>query len=535
MKYRKFFYSLIAFISIFFLLSFSKIDNSSLSIKIETLSTVIKTILDNYVINISIDVIIDNAIDGIISKLDPYSRLIDKDEVKDLRHFRDGSYRGFGFTAFKIDSFFVIFDVNENSQIFKSGLRRGDKLIKIDTIDLINKSDDFLNNVINKDYAKFVIKREGLDTFITIYSQKSNFENNSLQIQTLIDNDIAYFKISEFDSQTPREVRSALSNLKRQIKLSAIIIDLAGNPGGLIYSAAETAEIFLPYNSLIYSTKGRNSNFDFEYVSKSQPIDVQTPLIVIIDSNTASASELFAAAIQDNDRGVVIGDQSFGKGLVQNEFQLPDGSSLLLSISKYYTPSGRTLQNLFLDNDNIRRVSIKADTTVSYSKKGRKLYHSIGITPDLTVSKNNYSEIVKDLVEKLLIFDFATYYINRHKIELSRFSLNDKLFDEFIQYLKMRNYFSESTMIEPLKKNSKIYKKISGKVSELVKIIKKEEENEIIKNKSTIMLLIQKEIIQRFYPQSYYKYIDLQKINNPLKEAIILVRENKYQKILNFQ
>jgi carboxyl-terminal processing protease len=355
----------------------------------------------------------------------------------------------------------------------------------------------------------------------------------------LIDSTTGYIKLDRFNKSAAQDFRFALNDLRRRSKLESLIIDLRDNPGGLLEPAVQICEMFLPSGSVIVSTRGRNNEELYTYNSMSQPIEPDLPLVVMINENSASASEIIAGAMQDYDRAVIVGRRSYGKGLVQTILPLPYKSNLKITTAKYYTPSGRCIQRIKFGEkyQEKSKVSDSPDSTVFYTENGRKVFESTGINPDTSAEQRIYSEVIGDLYTGFRFFKFANKYSSGLEKLPDNFKNDDKLFNDFVKYLDENDYSFKSESdaildrIKELAKESGYSANFDKSVVALRKSLESEEKNILVKNKEDILKYLDFEIRSRFISEREM-FTRLMTIDNDLKLAKNILKTNEYKRIL---
>ncbi len=322
----------------------------------------------NYVLEIDPEILIKSGIEGMLATLDPYTEFYDDANEDDLELLTNGTYTGFGFTVANIDSLLTIISLREGNSAFANKLRIGDKIYSIDSTVVLHMDIDNLKKYTRgKSGSKALVKilRDGIKDTLSFTLTRENINLPNVTYSGFMKNNIGFIKVERFSKNTALDVRLAINSLRSQNKLSGLVIDLRDNPGGLLAAAVSLCEIFVPKGSLIVSTKGNSPNFNNEYRSMMDPSEPDLPLAILINESSASASEIVAGAIQDLDRGLVIGRRSFGKGLVQSIIDLPYKTSLKITTSKYYTPSGRCIQKIkYGDLYSKKEIKENTDTTI---------------------------------------------------------------------------------------------------------------------------------------------------------------------------
>jgi carboxyl-terminal processing protease len=358
----------------------------------------------------------------------------------------------------------------------------------------------------------------------------------------MINDNTGYIVLRKFNKKASSQTIKALNSLKN-LGATQIVLDLRGNPGGLLNEAVNIVNIFVPKEQLVVTTKSKVEKFNRTYYTQRDPIDLDIPVAVLIDGKSASASEIVSGALQDLDRAVVIGTRSFGKGLVQRPKPLTYGTQMKITISRYYTPSGRCIQALdYWDRDENGKAkrTKKEDYKEFKTKKGRSVFDGGGVQPDVEIKQSKQTPITKAIEEQNLIFDFATdYYYNNKLSDLSNFKFSDQDFNAFKSFLVSSNFNfetkTEAAFNEALEiaEEEELDSPISSEYTALLSALDNYKTSAISKNKEQLLLLIQDEIIKRyFYAEGLYDYYKAN--NSEINTAIdILSNPSKYNKILN--
>lgn len=429
--------------------------------KYDKLNDVIDIIQSSYVDSVNHDALVDDAINGLLEKLDPHSTYITADELKEQNESLYGNFEGIG-VEFRIEhDTVIVLNTISGGPSEKIGIRAGDRIVKVnDTViagigisneDVVKKLKGPKNTQV-----KVSVLRKSIPELLHFTITRDVIPSYSVDISYMVDTEIGYIKLNRFSATTYDEFKEATQNLKLK-GMKKLIIDLRGNGGGYLNAAIDIADEFLEKKKLIVYTEGVKRSRHYEY-AKSKGGLIHTPFIMILDEWSASASEVLAGALQDNDMGVVIGNRSFGKGLVQEQIDLPDGSAIRLTVARYYTPSGRCIQRSY-DNsedyffDFYKRIvetddSIAenpSDTEKFYTTAGRVVYGGGGITPDLIVKRTKYNEYINMLSNKGLIYTFCFEYADNNRNTLiknfktaseynGKYQIDNELFQNFISF-----------------------------------------------------------------------------------------------------
>ncbi|MAM19879.1 MAG: S41 family peptidase [Christiangramia sp.] len=518
-----------------------KSDFFEIAKQIEIFTTLFKEINMNYVDETNPAQLMDTAIKSMLSDLDPYTNYWNEQDVEEARIYSAGEYTGIGALVKTEPSVLTIVETYKDYPADKAGLKPGDEILKIDNIDVAEFAEnagELLNGAPNSS-MNITYRRQGQIKTTTI--KRAAVEVSAVPFFKLLDDRTGYIVLSRFNAKASSEVARAVKDLKSQ-GAEKIILDLRGNPGGLLGEAINVSNIFLPKDQLIVTTKSAIEKYNREYFTQKEPIDTSIPLVVLVNGRSASASEIVAGAIQDFDRGVIVGARSFGKGLVQRPRDLAYGTQLKITISRYYTPSGRCIQALDYRrrDENGKPVRTRVEDYNEFTtKNGRKVFDGGGILPDVKLPSSEYSDVTQALLQNDAIFDFATEYYYSHAIEnTSDFEFSNSDFNNFKQFL-LKTGFSYQTKteleldkIKQTAENEDIDKKINSEIQEIQKQIDVHKKQEIDEKKPEIVSLLTDEIIKRYtYKEGLYEYYTR---HNPeiLEAQKILNSPSRYSEIL---
>ena len=417
-----------------------------ISKNIDLFGNVYKEISLNYVDEIDPEKFMEAGIKGMLGSLDPYTIFIDENKKDDIDLITNGKYGGVGISiGIRADKVTVV-EVLEGYSAQRQGLRIGDVLIEAGGVTIGPENVDEISNLVKGDPGTEVnlkvIRNGDKDTLIF------NLIREEIIIKNLVysgfypeNSNNVYLKLANFSRSAGDEVKRALKNLKEEKEINSIILDLRGNPGGLLDVAVDIVDKFIDKGQLIVSTKGRDIDSKKEYFGVQEPMIGNAKLVVLINEGSASASEIVAGAIQDHDRGVILGTKSFGKGLVQTITPLNFNTSIKITTARYYTPSGRCIQKIDYSKDNDIFVNVDSVTSTPFSTDNKRLvYGAGGITPDTTVNFRNDGGITADLLAKGFMFKFADYYYYKNLDDKFSSLKNEKIFSEFEDFLRLNNY-----------------------------------------------------------------------------------------------
>ncbi|MDK2771669.1 MAG: S41 family peptidase [Flavobacterium sp.] len=505
--------------------------------QIEIFTTMFKTVNQNYVDETNPGELMDVAIKNMLSELDPYTVFFNEQDVVRFKINNTGEYTGIGALIQRKDGIITLKEVYKGFAADLAGLKAGDEIFQIDDINLKEYKEDTSqllrgskNSTVNVQYTR---QGKKLTTKVTL----KEVELKAVPYYKLLDNAVGYIVLTKFTETASRETREALLDLKNQ-GAQKIILDLRGNPGGLLHEAINICNFFVPKNEVIVTTKSKNEKHNQTYRTRNEPIDLEIPLAVIVDGKSASASEIVSGALQDLDRAVVIGSRSFGKGLVQRPLNLSYGTQVKVTISRYYTPSGRCIQALDYSKRDANGKAIKKskeEFNAFKTKSGRTVYDGGGIQPDIELEESKTSIITKALVDNNAIFDFATqlYYQKPSNITVS--DIDFTAFKTFVKQDKYKlNTATEQALENVLEKakKDKIDDVILAQYKQLEQAVKASEENEIVKYKKEILKEIEEElIIRNQYRDGLYNFYT--KNNTEIAKAKEILNNNsQYSNLL---
>jgi len=456
------------------------------------------------------------AIDDMLETLDPYTNYIPESDIEDYRFMTTGQYGGIGALIGTKGDFVVITDPYDGFPAQKADLRAGDIILEIDGKAVKGKKSDDISKILKgqpKTPVKITIKREGEANPITKTVERDEIKIKSVPYYGVMGDKVGYIKLTGFTENAGQEVKDALLDLKNNKQISSLILDLRGNPGGLLNEAVNIVNLFVSKGVEVVSTKGKVKEWDKSYKALNTPVDTEIPLVVLVNSGSASASEIVSGSIQDLDRGVIIGQRSFGKGLVQTTRPLSYNAQLKVTTAKYYVPSGRCIQALdYTHRNEDGSVGKVPDSLITEFKtrSGRKVYDGGGITPDYAVPVRNLSPITQSLLAKMLIFDYATLYRIKHAsiAPAKSFRISEEEFNDFVNYISDKDYdyiTKSEKALDDLKttaEKEKYYNDIAPEFDALKKKMAHNKKDDLVKFKDEIKELLQDEIVSRYYFQN---------------------------------
>lgn len=531
----------VAAAGLFFLGTSFKDDFFAIAKQIEIFTEVFKTVNMNYVDQTNPAQMMDKAIKTMLAELDPYTNYFNEQDVVKFKINAISEYTGIGALTSRKEGQLIIKEVYKNFPADKAGLKAGDEIVQIGQVNLIDFKDDASQLLKGAKNAKIPIKYKRQGKIVTANIVLEEGDLKAVPFFAKIDEKTGYIVLNQFTRTAFSETKAALESLKKD-GAEKIILDLRGNPGGLLNEAVNICNLFVPKNEVIVTTKSKIDQHNNSYRTNFEPVDLDIPVVVLVDGKSASASEIVAGALQDLDRAVVIGSRSFGKGLVQRPIDLIYGTQVKVTISRYYTPSGRCIQSLDYGHKDENGLATRTDAknyNAFKTRKGRTVYDGGGILPDIALEETKLSPIAEALQQNDAIFNFATEYFYKNP------SLGDKIpnltdadFASFKQSLKKNPISMDTETQKALKSLKELAKKegiddaIKTEYNQLALAIQKSEENQINKYQKEIKNLILDELILRYqYREGLYQYY--LKNNTEIKKATsVLNNPIEYNKIL---
>jgi carboxyl-terminal processing protease len=519
-----------------------KSDFFEIAKQIEIFTTLFKELNMNYVDETNPGDLMDTAIKGMLNDLDPYTRFLNEQDVEAARINNTGDYTGIGAKVKTLKDKLLVIEPYKDYPADKAGLKAGDEIIKVENIvisDFKENAGDLLKGSPGSKVNITYIRR-GETKRATVTRQE--VEVNAVPLFSMVDDKTGYIALTKFNSKASFETAGAVKELKAA-GAEKLILDLRGNPGGLLHEAVNIVNLFVPKSQLVVTTKSKIEKYNQTYFTKNNPLDTEIPLVVIIDNGSASASEIVAGSLQDLDRAVIVGSRSFGKGLVQRPKQLTYGTQLKVTISRYYTPSGRCIQALdYWNRDKSgKAVRVKTENYNEFkTKNGRSVFDGGGVEPDVNITSSKPSSITKAILDNNYIFDYATeYYYNHTVADLNSFEFTNSDFNDFKAYLKSNNFAFQTKTEKALDKVGQVafeeglltnLSKDYNALKDKLNILKNEGVNN---NREQLTGLLENEIVKRyFYREGLYEYYLIN--NEEIKKASeILGSLNTYRSYLN--
>ncbi|MEM6799849.1 MAG: S41 family peptidase [Bacteroidota bacterium] len=491
--------------------------------------------------------LMETGIDAMLNSLDPYTTFIGEDEREDIQFMSTGQYGGIGALVGKRKGKLVILEPYEGYPADQAGLKAGDVIVRIGDEPVLGTEKEVadVRVLLRGDRGTEVAMeydRNGARKEVKIFRNRIRIDN--VPYYGMIDNEIAYVALTGFTQDAGREVQRALRKLNLKHEVKGIVLDLRGNPGGRLDEAVNVSNVFLPLGEVIVETRGRIQGSKKKHTAENIPMDTETPLVVLVDKSSASASEIVAGSLQDLDRAVIVGQRSFGKGLVQNIRPLSYNTQLKVTTAKYYTPSGRCIQAINYaerrEDGSVVRIpdSLKNEFK---TRNGRSVFDGGGIEPDIKIEEESSQLIINALNRNGLIFEFATSYVRQHPQapNLREFTLTDADYKDFISFVEKSAFnFKTSSDLQLEKLGKSIEEEaygsvLSSQIEEISKELERLKFEDIDRYKNSISSLIRKAIIRQYYYEDGVLESSLNKDPELIEAAKVLKDGERYKKILS--
>jgi carboxyl-terminal processing protease len=512
---------------------------------LDIFATLIREVNMFYVDDINPNRMIKTGIDAMLNTLDPYTNYIPEDEIENYRTMTTGMYGGIGAVIGKRKERNIVIMPYNGFPADKAGLKIGDEILEVDGFDVRKKNSAEVSKLLKGQAGtkmKLKILKLGKTSPETIEIQRERIKIDNVPYFGMITEDVGYVQLTEFTADASREVKKGIEELKNK-GARKLILDLRDNPGGLLNEAVNISNLFIPKDNLVVSTKGKVTEWVKEYKALNPPFDTEIPLAVLVSSRSASASEIVSGVIQDYDRGVLIGQKSFGKGLVQTTRTLVFNTQLKVTTAKYYIPSGRCIQAIDYSNRGSDGAAKKVADSLRNAFKttnGRVVFDGGGVSPDIEVKREAYAAITNSLISKDLIFDFASHYFLAHPSipKPLDFQLSDADYEEFKKWLNDKEYdytTKVETSIQELAsaaQKEKYYDEIKDQLESLKNRMAHNKESDLEKHKKEIREILEHEIVSRYYFEKGIKEASFDD-DTEVQEAIKILNDpGRYKSIL---
>lgn len=515
--------------------------------QLSVFNSIVKDLNLFYVDSIMPDMMINKGIEAMLRNLDPYTVYYPEDKDEELKMMTTGKYAGVGSTIrfHKEKNTTVFTGPYENMPAFKAGVRAGDAIISIDGRKTEGLSVDSVSDMLRGEPGTkltVVVERPGTKEPLTFRLERESIALPAISYYGLQRKNIGYIALESFTEDCAKDMRHAIVDLKKR-GAESFIIDLRSNGGGLLNEAIEIVNLFVPKGKVIVTTKGKVKQSNETYETRREPIDTESPIVVLVDGQTASASEIVAGALQDLDRAVIIGSRTFGKGLVQSTRPVNGGGHLKLTTAKYYIPSGRCVQALdyshMLEDGKSTRVPDSL-TNVFHTAAGREVRDGGGIRPDIEPKGEELSTLIFNLLQDMTVFDFATEFrLKNDSIEpASSFSVSDGVYREFKQFIKSRNFSYDLMSVKALDDLKKLVELegfkdiVKEEIESLEKKLQGNLDHALEHFSKDVKALIADEIVRRYYGEKGGIIYSLREDTDLLESYKILGDSDKYNEIL---
>lgn len=481
-----------------------------ISKSIDIFGRVYRELSFNYVDELDPERLMRAGVDGMLATLDPYTTFIGEDEGDDIDLLTTGKYGGIGITVGVRDGIVTVMSLMDGYSAQRQGIRVGDRILEIEGVSMIGAKPEKVRSLTRGEPGTVVhlrIEREGEPKPLEFAIVREDIKIKNIAYADFLGDGVAYIRLDRFSRAAGDEVRTAIKELRLKGTIRGVILDLRENPGGLLDAAVDVAEKFLPQGSLVVSTRGRQPESEKRYLAREEPMLGTEPVVVLVSRNSASASEIVAGAIQDLDRGIILGTRTFGKGLVQTVTPLVYNTQLKITTAKYYTPSGRSIQEIDYMNKSkeglfkITPDSLKREYRTAHGRVVRELG---GITPDTIVETPEQSTLTEELLRKSMFFKFATMYFTRNKDTQDKPASDEVLLKEFRKFVREKNFTYEDPGEVKLRELRDHGKKAAYSAAMLVEIdklaerLRKEKENAFDVHKAEILRILKMEIASRY-------------------------------------
>lgn len=483
--------------------------------QIEIYNSIFKEINMGYVDKTNPAQLMENGVKHMLTELDPYTVYSTEQDVQDAKIYRSGIYVGIGAKMRVIEKKLFVEEVFKGLSADKAGLKAGDEIIKINNLQLSESFEQakLLLNGKNKSSVLITYKRDNKEKQVELIREEK--KQKAVPLYQMLENNVGYIALDKFSRSASSEVESALKFLLID-EAEGLILDLRNNPGGLLQEAVKIVNLFVAKNQLVVSTRSNIEQYNNQFITQKQPVSEDIPLVVLINERSASASEIVAGALQDLDRAVIIGSRSFGKGLVQQPKPLPYGAQLKITISRYFTPSGRCIQALDYrqrtGNGEAQKRN-ESDYKAFKTKNGRTVYDGGGVRPDIEIVKRGEFDLINNLKKEHMFFLFATDYCRKNSLEKwDNFMLDESIFKSFKEFCLQKN-FSLGTKTEKYLNRAYSYsleeglKNINSSLIKVKSSIRKEKILALEASKEKIMNHLSEEIVKNiFYKEGLYQF-----------------------------
>lgn len=526
----------------------TKKNNFEISKSIDIYNNVLRQLNMYYVDEIDPAELNESAINAMLEGLDPYTVFITESQIEDVKLMTTGEYGGIGSLIQYFEGKTQISEPYEGFPAAKAGLIPGDIFLEINDIDVTTKNSNEISELLKGTpgtTVKLKMQRPGEKEPYVKELKREKIKIDNIPYSTVFDNGIGYAILSQFTKDCARELKEVIIDMKKKHELKGFILDLRGNGGGLLNEAVDIVNMFVPKNKLVVYQKGKVPENNYNHYTQHEPLDLDIPLVILVNEGSASASEIVSGSIQDFDRGVIVGQRTFGKGLVQNIFPMSYNTQIKVTVAHYYLPSNRCIQEIDYSKKkkgNVADTLAKADTLgkVFHTANGRVVYEGHGIQPDVKIEPTMASTITMHLYAKNLFFKYANKFYREHKSIKSPkdFKITDAIYEDFMQFVKDEGFTFTSESENEIKNLEKIAKaegyleEIQPILDQVVATIEVEKTKDLIDNRKEIEEMLETEIVSRYYYQKGRIIAALD--NDPeLEKAFeVILNQEEYNDIL---
>lgn len=527
--------------------SFKEGDDFKIAKSLDIFYSLFRDVNTYYVDETNPEKLIETSINAMLESLDPYTVYIPESEMDEFTFMTTGQYGGIGALIRNKDGQPIIAQPYKDFPADKAGLKAGDIILEIDGVSTrefqIDNVSEKLKGIPQTKLSLLIERPYTNETFIKELIREE-IKIKSVPYYGLVDKGIAYISVNKFTPDVSKEVKEALKKLKSTEQLTGLIIDLRGNPGGLLVEAPKICNLFMDKGQEIVSTKGKLKKWDQTYKTTDAPYDTEIPIVVLVNRGSASAAEIVAGAFQDLDRAVILGQRTFGKGLVQTTVPLNYNSQLKVTTAKYYIPSGRCIQARdYTHRNDDGSVGYVPDSLISEftTKNGRKVYDGGGIIPDIKTTLDELSPLTITLVAENIVFDYVTKFVCENKAikSAAEFEITDQIYNDFIDYALAQEFTyqtsseKELAQLEKVLKGEKYFQRVESEINELRKKLANDKKKDILEFKEDIKEFLRDEIIGRYYYEEGQIQSSLVDDNQVFRAIEILNNNELYRSILN--
>ncbi len=546
MKYLRLFLILLVFTAVNANAQTKK-NNFEISKSIDIYNNVLRQLNMYYVDEIDPAELNENAINAMLEGLDPYTVFISESQIEDVKLMTTGEYGGIGAIIQYFDGKSQISEPYEGFPAAKAGLIPGDIFLEVNGIDVTGKNTSEVSELLKGTpgtIVKLKMQRPGEKEPFVKELKREKIKIDNIPYYTVFDNGIGYAILSQFTKDCARELKDVIVEMKKNHELKGFILDLRGNGGGLLAEAVDIVNMFVPKNKLVVYQKGKVAEHNYNHYTQHEPLDLDIPLVILVNEGSASASEIVSGSIQDFDRGVIVGQRTFGKGLVQNIFPMSYNTQIKVTVAHYYLPSNRCIQEIDYSKKkkNVADTLAKNDTLgkAFHTANGRVVYEGHGIQPDVKIEPTMASTITMNLYAKNLFFKYANKYYREHKSIKSAkdFQISDTEYEDFMQFVKDEGFTFTSQSEKEIKELERVAKlegyleDIQPMLDEAKAKIEVEKTKDLLDNRSEIEEMLEAEIVSRYYYQKGRIIATLDDDPELAKAFEVILNQEEYNNIL---